>query len=345
MVKKINWGIIGLGNIALHFANAIKLTVNANLKGVSSKEKNKIKKFQQEFQIDNKYCFNNYEDLISCDEIDAIYIALPNSLHFEFIIKCIEAKKKILIEKPITINFSEIKEIKRRYDTNNFFISEAFMYLHHPQIIKIIDLLKNNEIGKIISIRSSFGKDILTKKKYLGFKIKKKQNMKNRLFNPKLGGGAILDLGCYPVSFCVLVASLFTNVKKEEIELSNIKKEIGSTGVDLNSSLEIQFKSTLKAYIKVSFTENIGSESVILGEKGKLIVNDTWHANPAIVKVIKDQETEIVTQSKYDAYYYQINNISNNILQEKKIPDFPAININSSYINMSILDKWIKNEK
>ena len=92
-MKKVNWGIIGLGKIALQFANGFKFTNNAKLIGVASKNPEKLEKFKKGFQINEKYCFNNYEDLLSSKEIDIIYIALPNSLHCEWIIKCIESNK------------------------------------------------------------------------------------------------------------------------------------------------------------------------------------------------------------------------------------------------------------
>ena len=94
MNKKVNWGIIGLGNAAMNFAKASQLTENATLKGISSKNQKKIYNFKELFDVKSKYCFDNYEDLINCSEIEAIYIALPNSMHYDFIVKCIEAKKK-----------------------------------------------------------------------------------------------------------------------------------------------------------------------------------------------------------------------------------------------------------
>ena len=104
---------------------------------------------------------------------------------------------------------------------------EAFMYRFHPQIKKIIELIKKNKIGKLISIESKFGKDIMTKKNFFKFKINKKINKKNRLFNKKLGGGSILDLGCYPVSFSLLIASLIPNINLEKIKLVSKKNDIG----------------------------------------------------------------------------------------------------------------------
>ena len=160
MNKKVNWGIIGLGNAAMNFAKASQLTDNAILKGISSKNQKKISNFKELFEVKSEYCFDNYEDLINCSEIEAIYIALPNSMHHDFIVKCIEAKKKILVEKPATKNFLEIKSIKEKYNINKFFYSEGFMYFHHPQILDVIQILKKKLIGNLITIKSKFGNNI-----------------------------------------------------------------------------------------------------------------------------------------------------------------------------------------
>ena len=93
-MKKIKWGIIGLGNIAYKFAQAFQYTKNATLKGISSNNEERLKNFEKEFKIDKDYCFDNYQQLIDCKDIDIIYIAIPNSLHSEWIIECLKKKKK-----------------------------------------------------------------------------------------------------------------------------------------------------------------------------------------------------------------------------------------------------------
>ena len=138
--------------------------------GIASKDSNKLNKFQEEFEIDNNYCFNNYENLLKNNNIDIIYIALPTSFHHEWISKCLEKGKKVLVEKPATMNSSEIIDIKKNYFDKEIFFSEAFMYMYHPQIKKTVELINEGEIGKLISMESSFGIDILTKKNFFGFK-------------------------------------------------------------------------------------------------------------------------------------------------------------------------------
>ena len=107
----VNWGIIGLGRIANEFASGFKGLSNAKLFSIASKTKENLIEFKKKFDIDEKYCFSNYEDLIACDKIDIIYIALPHNLHFDWIMKCLENNKKVITEKPATSSLNDIKTI------------------------------------------------------------------------------------------------------------------------------------------------------------------------------------------------------------------------------------------
>ncbi|RPG99956.1 MAG: gfo/Idh/MocA family oxidoreductase [Candidatus Pelagibacter sp. TMED118] len=117
----IKWGIIGLGNIANIFAEAIKETNNAKLQSISSLDKNRLDIFKNKFEIDKQNCHSNYISVIENDTVDIIYIALPNSLHYKWILNCIKSNKNILVEKPATINIKEILEINKLLDSKNIF--------------------------------------------------------------------------------------------------------------------------------------------------------------------------------------------------------------------------------
>ena len=97
-MKKLNWGIIGLGNIAQRFSEGFFEVKNANLLAVASRNSSKLEIYKNQFKIEKKFIFNNYEDLLKCKDIDIVYIALPNFLHYQWILKCIEFKKKVLVE-------------------------------------------------------------------------------------------------------------------------------------------------------------------------------------------------------------------------------------------------------
>ena len=208
----INWGVIGAGNMGRIFAESIKEVDNANLVAVASLNTERLDSFGDDFKIQEKLRFNNYESICRINEVDAIYISTLNNTHFDLIKVCAKNKKNILCEKPFCLNLREALEIEKIIKDANVKFFEAIAYLSHPQTDLILDIVNKGEIGEIKSIESSFG-----------FKIKKIKP-ESRLFNKKLGGGAILDIGCYPVSFI----SLFTR-DKNKTKLQNIKGEICHT--------------------------------------------------------------------------------------------------------------------
>ena len=341
MTQIINWGIIGLGNVALKFAEAFKDSNNSKLKAVSSNTDYKINKFQKKFNIAKDYCFNKYEDLLDCKEIDIVYIALPNSMHEEWVRKSIERKKNILIEKPAFIDLSQIENIKKKILNNNLFFSESFIYRHAPQIFEVLELLKKNTIGEPKSMVSNYGTNLLTKKNIFGLIKKKKINNNNRLYNKKLGGGAILDLGCYPVSLSMLVASTISKIDCEKIRVVDKIKEMGSSKVDVNSHARIEFENGFVSDVNTSFSKEIGKETVIIGSEGLLKIVNPWQIDPPTIILEGKINKKIEIECAKNIFSYQINNISKNLLEGKSKPDFPGVSINETIELTKILNKWL----
>ena len=340
-MEKINWGILGLGEIAHKFSGGFYQTSNAKLLAISSKNPEKLKNFRDQFKIDEKYSFNNYEDLINCKEVDIIYVALPNSLHHYWAVKSIKSKKHVLVEKPATLNFKEIIDIEKNLINEKLFFGEAFMYRYLPQIKLVLDIIKNNEIGNPLFMKSSFGINLLTKRKFLFFKKKKRIDPKNRLFDKTLGGGCILDLGCYPISFSLLIGSLITKLSKQDIKISNINKEIGETNVDIDSHAELFFEGGFHSKVSTSFKKNLGKISEIHGEKGSIIIKNTWLGGDNIVKINNNRRHLIDTKNYKNIYSYQIQSISENITNGTFQPQYPGMSLYETLLNMKIIDEWL----
>ena len=340
-MEKINWGILGLGEIAHKFSEGFIETSNAKLLAVASKDQEKSKKFKDQFNLESKYLFNSYEELINCEEVDVIYIALPNFLHHEWALKSIKNKKHILVEKPVTLNLKEIKNIEKNLNNEKIFFGEAFMYRYHPQINLVIDIIENNEIGNLLSMKSQFGINLLSKKKFWFFNKKKKIDPNSRLFSKKLGGGCILDLGCYPSSFSLLISSLASNKDNLEIKLSNIFREMGETNVDVDCYAKIIFGDNFFSEIYASFKKDLGRKTEIYGEKGSILINDSWFGSKSIIKKdYKGEQVININNIKKSIYSYQIENISEVILNNLYEPKFPGISLNESIMNMKIIEDW-----
>tara|TARA_B100000579_G_scaffold63705_1_gene47073 strand:+ start:121 stop:1104 length:984 start_codon:yes stop_codon:yes gene_type:complete len=320
----IKWGIVGLGNMAQKFANAIKETNNAKLLSISSLNSEKLKSFANNFQIDKNYVFDSYNDLISCKKIDAVYIATLNNTHLNLIKSCAENKKNILCEKPLTLNFDEANEAANYIAKHDVIFYEAIAYYSHGQTKNLIALLNENKLGKIISINSTFG-----------FKVKR-VNPKSRIFDKSLGGGAILDVGCYPLSLLNLISKNSKNIK-----FINAKGSFSSTDVDDSAEANLVIEDTIDSYVKISFKENLENKLIIKGENGSLIVPNPWlpeMKSHIDVNYVNSSYKKFFTSTK-SLFGNQIQNVSANIESNKKKDDF-LVNIEESLKIMNNLTIW-----
>lgn len=338
-MRKANWGIIGLGNIAYKFAYGFAGIDNSCIKGIASHNLDKLSEFRKNFKINKNYCFSNYQDLIDCEEIDIIYITLPHSLHYEWIIKCLNKKKNTVVEKPATINFEQILNIKKKCSSKKIFFAEAFMYRYHPQINKVIEIIKDKKIGNLLKMESYFGINLMEKQILFGIKKKKKINEQSRLFDKNLGGGAILDLGCYPSSMSLLIASLKSKFKSVRLKEKNV--EIYKTGVDVDSYAKLVFDNEFTSLIGTSFKKDLGKHTIIKGDTGEITIEDSWHGNPSIISINGKNNEIIKINAKTNIYSYEIEIFSKNFLENNFEIKYPGVEFNETFLNMKILDDWL----
>ena len=336
----VNWGIIGLGNIAFEFAKAFHNAVNAELIAVASKSNTKLNKFKNYFKIKDENIYNSYEDISNNQDIDIFYIALPNSLHFEWVQKLIKKKKNILVEKPAFISTKEAEKIFNIKDFNKVFFSEGFMYMHHPQILDVIKMIKEGKIGKLIEMKSQFGINLLYKKKFFGLK-KKKIDKNNRLFNKKLGGGVIFDLGCYTSSISLLIASLIENLDISKFKIEDIKTEYLDNNIDVSSFAKINFDNKFYSHVSSSFTKDISGLTSIIGKDGMITLEDSWKSKKSILKLSGKFTEEKVYSSLKNIYTLEIENISKDILENKTESTFPGPNRKHIFLNNKLINNWI----
>jgi len=323
----IKWRILGLGNMANHFAKAIKEIDNAILVSVASKSKIKLIKFSKDHGISKDFIFNDYKELIKSNSVDSIYISTLNNTHNDLILECVKNNKNILCEKPMGISADEANVVYEKLKHSSVFFNEAIAYRSHPQTIELLKLIQKNEIGKIKKIESSFG-----------FKIRK-INKKSRFFNAELGGGAILDLGCYPISFF----QLFLN-ENEKLKLINAEGSFVSTGVDNYAKINFLSEQNIELNVKISLKENLENNCKIYGTDGIIIVPAPWlPPKKSYLEIIKDnsyyKKFSITDKS---VYAIQIENVSNKFNKIKDKENKLLVDINSSVDIMKILDLWRK---
>ena len=200
-MNKIRWGIIGPGSIANNFADALLQTYSARVNSSCKFNDERRKVFGDKYNISNDLRFENYDSLLNCELVDAVYISTPHTLHADLSIKAAGKGKHILCEKPSAVNFKQGEKVIKAVQDAGVFYKEGFMYRCHPQIPALLELLKNKTIGDITKIISSFGFDMT------------KVIPEHRLFNKNLAGGAILDVGLYPVSLSRMIAGVQSGKK------------------------------------------------------------------------------------------------------------------------------------
>ena len=320
----IKWGVIGTGHMANIFAESIQETDNAKLVAVSSRTKKSLEIFGDRFNIKENLRFISNEEICKSEDIDAIYISTLNNTHFDLIKLCAINKKNILCEKPFCLNLNEAKELQKIIIINKVMFFEAIAYLSHPQTSVILDLVNNDEIGEIISIESTFG-----------FRVRK-IDPESRLFNKKLGGGAILDVGCYPMSFI----SLFLE-NENKIVFNEIDGEIHHTNVDIAASANITINDKIQCKIKISLKEYFKNNSIIKGTKGSMIVGFPWLPEKKVFLEIhnKSRYYKNFVHSDLSVYANQIKNVSNKFLKNNNNKS-RLFDVSKSLENMTYLDHW-----
>ena len=189
--SKLSWGIIGTGGIAKTFAQGLIHSRTGKLIAVGSRDHSSAKSFAEKFNPITAH--GSYEALLADPDVQAVYISTPHPFHAEWCIKAARAKKHILCEKPLTLNYPEAMVVAEAARENKVFLMEAFMYRCHPQTAKLVDLIRSGEIGDVGVIQATFS-------------FKGHFHSNGRLFSNELGGGGILDVGCYAMSIARLLA-------------------------------------------------------------------------------------------------------------------------------------------
>ena len=331
----IRWGIIGPGNIANKFADGLKESKSGELVAIASTNEDRRKSFGDKYNINTKLRFSTYEELIESSEIEAIYISTPHTLHAEWTIKAAGRGKHVLCEKPAAVNLKEGQQVIQTVQEAGIFYMEGFMYRCHPQIKTLMKLIIDKKIGDVISIKSSFGFDI-------GQTIPE-----SRLFDKKLAGGAMLDVGVYPISFSRLVAGIASGKKfLNPIKLSGSAK-IGETGVDEIAHAQFEFENGIIAESSAAIREQMMNNAIIKGTKGFVEMNQPWtpgkHGGPyhTLIKINKDDGTEIIDiEGPEHLFYFEAELASTHIKDKKIEATHPAMTWEDTLGNLKILDQW-----
>lgn len=283
MLKKIRWGILSTGRIAKVFARGLKFLPDAELVAVGSRTISSAKKFGAEFQIPR--CHGSYQALVADPAVDIIYVATPHNLHRENSLLCLKAGKAVLCEKPFTINAGQAKTVIDFARQKRLFLMEAMWTRFIPAITKVRELVAQGIIGEVRMITADFG-------------FHGNFEEEGRLFNPAYGGGALLDVGIYPLSFASMILGTPTKITS--------LAHLGQTGVDEAAAIILEHAPGQLAVLTTAIRIDTPVEATIMGCKGRIRIHPPFIA-PNKITISQTDKPDQVIEIPYDGngYNYQ----------------------------------------
>jgi predicted dehydrogenase len=295
MNNKIKWGIIGLGKIANKFAADLQRSNNALLYAVASRNAEKAENFSQKYKATKFY--DSYEALAEDSEIDVIYIATPNTFHFQNTMMCLKNGKGVLCEKPMGINATEVATMMHEAKSRNLFLMEGIWTRFMPATNKLLEILANKTIGDILFMRADFG-------------FKADPNPEGRLYNKNLGGGSLLDIGIYPLYLSLLTLGIPFEIKA--------MARITDTDVDSYCAILLDYENGAKAILESTFEANTPTEAYIYGTKGALKLHSRFHHAQKITITQNGEKQVLDVPYHGNGYIHEIEEV-NNCLRNQEI--------------------------
>lgn len=278
----INWGIIGLGNIAHLFAKELQLVQGAQLVAVASRSKENAVAFAATYQCPKAY--DSYEGILNDDTIDILYIATPHDSHAELTIKALEKNKHVLCEKPIALRYEDAEKMIAAAVKHNKFFMEAFWTRFNPSFRAAFAKIKQGEIGTIRYINADFA-----------FYAEEKEG--SRMYDLKAGGGSLMDIGVYPLFLAYTLLGIPESIYAKSI--------FHSSGVDTQTTMMLQYKEAQAVlYSGISHTSNV--EATISGTKGRINLNTMWHMAESYTLIKEDTKTIFEFPTQEMGYIYEI---------------------------------------
>lgn len=257
----INWGVIGTGLIIDMFCTDFKDVEGANLHSVYGRRPDQAAQVADKFGFDKSY--SNLDEFLAQDDLDVVYIGTPHTTHAEFAIKAMKAGKHVLCEKPFAVNESEVKEILKTANETSMFVMEALWTLYQPSILKALEWIESGDIGDVRMITADFGDMLNT-------------DPNSRIQSPDLAGGALLDVGIYPV----LLANAICKTVPDEICAHTL---FTKTGVDETTSMSFKYGEKTTASLGASVAVKTRWNAVIYGTKGHIEIPEFFRAKEVII--------------------------------------------------------------
>lgn len=290
MTQKLRWGLLSTANINKALIDPLRRAERSELVAVASRDLAKAQAYAAEWGIPTAH--GSYEALLADPGIDVIYNSLPNSMHAEWTVAAAKAGKHVLCEKPIVINLADLEWVERNAKNNKVVIFEAFMYLHHPQTRKVLELVQSGRLGALQQVNSWF---------HFYLSPERQENIRLRA---DVSGGSLWDVGVYPNSLAVSLngGQAPTSVFADQI--------VGESGVDVAMRVQMNFGAGSVAQISSSFRTPFREGAFIVGDQAMLTVPEPWKpglkGDTAITLTGNDGSTETLTFPAKDPYLCEV---------------------------------------
>ena len=289
IAEPVRWGILSTAHINRLVIPPAQASEKVDLIAVASRDQARAAEYAQEWGIGRSY--GSYEALLADADVEAVYISLPNSLHCPWSIRALEAGKHVLCEKPLSRRAAEVEEAFAVAERTGRLLMEAFMYRHNPQTRELKRLVQEGAIGNLRLIRAAFS-----------FTMPEPENVRMRA---DVEGGGLMDVGCYCVSGCRLLAGEPEHVYGEQV--------IGPTGVDVVFAATMRFPGGVMGQFDCGLVLPDRDELEAIGDGGSLFLDDPWHARQPLLELRRDGEVERIELERTDSYGLELDNLSDAI--------------------------------
>lgn len=288
-MKRLQWGVLGVARIALNAViPAIQRSANGRLIALASRTPGKADETAGRLGIPRAH--GSYEALLADPEVEAVYIPLPNSLHREWTVRCAEAGKHVLCEKPLALTAADAEEMIAACRRQGVVLMEAFMYRFHPRTLRVAELAAQGALGEVRLVRASFT-----------FRVRSPENIR---LNPDLGGGSLYDVGCYGVNVSRMLLG--------EPTAAFAFGRIGASGVDEVLGAVLRFEGGPVAVIDCGLVLSRREEVEVVGGSGRIVVPTAFLPGVADAELhmFVDQDRKVLTVPGVDQYQVMVEHFA-----------------------------------
>ncbi len=307
----LRWGILGTARINRMLIPPLRSSPGNRLVAVASRDLERGTAYAREWEIGRVH--GSYEALLADPEIDVVYIPLPNHLHAEWTVKAARAGKHVLCEKPLALKVEDVDAMAAAAFEAGVVLAEAFMYRHHPQTLKVKQLLDSGAVGALRYLRGSFS-----------FPLTRPNDVRLR---PEWGGGCLWDIGCYPLSFARFL------VGREPLEVYG-SQVLGPSGIDETFAGQAVFPGDVLFQFDAGFRSPVRAEMELAGSEGVVRVRHPWRPEQDYpLLVTRDGRTEEIAVPGEDRFLLEIEDLAEAVRTKRP----PRVSLADSRANVAAL--------